>query len=237
MQESVRLLLLPFAGGSAQAYRGLIAKLPPWIEPLAPELPGRGTRFHDKLVGSIEELAGDVFARLRNRFAGSARWAVFGHSMGALLAYEVARRAGREGWAEPLHLFASARRPPHVPGKPPLLHDLGREELLARLRDLGGLPPEVAEHEELMDLMLPILRADLRADETYAPPTEPLLACPITALAGTSDDNADREAAARWGELTTAPSRVVEIEGGHFFVQQAPAAVAAAVARALSPAR
>lgn len=232
----MRLLLLPFAGGSAQTYRGLLPHLPAWIEPLAPELPGRGTRFRDKLVGTIEQLADDVFARLRDRLAGGPRWAVLGHSMGALLAYEIARRAGREGWAEPLHLFASGRRPPNVPGDPPL-HDLDREELLARLRHLGGLPPEVAEHEELMDLMLPLLRADLRADETYAPATEPLLSCPITALAGTSDDHVDREAAARWGELTTGPSRVVEIEGGHFFVQQAPAAVADTVARTLLPAR
>ncbi len=233
---TVRLLLLPFAGGSAQTYRGLIAKLPPWIEPLAPELPGRGTRFRDKLLGTIEQLADDVVARLGARLAGGARWAVLGHSMGALLAYEIARRAPREGWAEPLHLFASGRRPPHVPGDS-LLHDLDREALVARLRDLGGLPPEVAEHEELMDLMLPLLRADLRADETYAPPTEPPLSCPITALTGTSDDNVDREAASRWGELTTGPSRVVEIEGGHFFVQQAAGAVAETVARTLLPAR
>ena len=88
-----------------------------------------------------------------------------------------------------------------------------------------------------MDLMLPLLRADLRADETYAPATEPRLSCPLTALVGTSDDHVDRQAAARWGEITTGPRRVVEIEGGHFFVQSAPAAVADTVARTLLSAR
>ena len=231
---NLRLFCFPYAGGGASIYRSWASRLS-MVELLPVQLPGRETRLKEAPYTNARSLVRAMGQALLPYF--DRPFCFFGHSMGALLAYEIARRAGREGWTEPLHLFASGRRPPHVPGKPPLLHDLGREELLARLRGLGGLPPEVAEHEELMDLMLPLLRADLRSDETYAPATHPPLSCPITALAGTSDENADREAAARWGELTTGPSRVVEIEGGHFFVQQAAGAVAETVARTLLTAR
>jgi surfactin synthase thioesterase subunit len=230
---SLPLVLLPFAGGSSYSYRGLFPHLPPWVEPVTPELPGRGTRFRAPLRGTIEQIADDLLPGLRRPMEGPAGWALFGHSMGALLAFELARRALLAGSPHPRCLIASGRRPPHLPGDPPL-HGLDRPLLLARLRELGGLPPEAEGSVELMDLVLPILRADLRADETYAPPGGPPLACPIVSLVGSEDRHVGVEAAARWGDLTTGACRVEALPGGHFFVQDAPAAVGAAIARALT---
>ncbi len=223
--------MLPFAGGGAHSLRVLLPHLPPWIEAWAPELPGRGTRFREPLATSMEGLADDLLPALRDRLEGFAGCALLGHSMGALLAYELARRARLAGWPEPRCLVVSGRRPPQVPAAD-RLHDLERPRLLARLRALGGLPAEVAGHEELMDLMLPILRADLRADETYALPAGPPLACPVRVLLGADDDIA-RSDAERWGELTTGPCTVDVLPGGHFFVLEAPAAVGRAILAAM----
>jgi surfactin synthase thioesterase subunit len=229
----VRLVLLPFAGGSSYSYRGLISRLPGWIEPTTPELPGRGTRFREPLATQMEALAENLLERLRLQLQAAPRWSVFGHSMGALLAYELARRARDNRLPEPGCLIASGRRPPQLSGNE-RLHDLPRPQLLVRLHQLGGLPPEAEQHPELMDLMLPILRADLCADEGYRFGDWPPLGCAITVLRGSGDD-VTPEAAARWGDLTTGPCKVEDLPGGHFFIQESPAATAAAVVRALEP--
>lgn len=214
----VGLACFPFAGGDALAFRTWPAALGPSVEVYAVELPGRGLRLaerpHTRLAPLLDELA-CALGPLRER-----PLALFGHSMGALIAFELARRMEADGGPPPAHLFVAGSPPPEAPART-RLHDAPRGELVALLRALGGTPPEVYEHAELLDLFLPILRADLELLETRVHRPGPPLACGITALAGAHDAVARPAAAAEWAAYTRGPFDVRVLPGGHFFLRTA----------------
>jgi surfactin synthase thioesterase subunit len=148
-------------------------------------------------------------------------FAFFGHSMGAVLSSELARALQDQGMPGPRHLFVSGRRPAHWPNPDPLLHILSDAEFVSEIqRRYGGIPPEVAEHEELLSLLLPSLRADITALETHTPPpTRAPLACPISVFGGTDDPLTPREHLDGWRSETSGPFRVRVLPGDHFYLQ------------------
>jgi surfactin synthase thioesterase subunit len=210
----MHLFCFPFAGGNAYSYRRIEAYLPVSIRPIPVELPGHGRRASEPLQKNLMELVADAFVKLKDMLKGS--YAFFGHSMGASMAHELARRIVREGLTPPRNLFLSGRQAPSVPEK----HrrwDLPKKEFLEVLRSLGGCPPEVLESGELWELFEPILRADFEAIETHVPKLEAPIDVPISVFIGDRDE-VTLEEARHWQKETTQEVAIVRFPGDHFFL-------------------
>lgn len=212
----LRLFCLPHAGGGASAFRAWADVLPAEVEVCPVQLPGREARMAEPAIDRMEPLVEALSDALRP--FDEEPFALFGHSNGALVAFELARRLRREGRYGPVHLFASGRRAPDVPSpRPPVAH-LPDDEFLADLREMGGTPAEVLAHPELMRILLPLLRADVRVNETYVFTEEEPLACPVTAYGGLLDPKASREDVEAWRRHTAGAFTVRFFPGDHFFV-------------------
>jgi medium-chain acyl-[acyl-carrier-protein] hydrolase len=145
-------------------------------------------------------------------------FALYGHSMGALIAYELARRLREAGRAEPVHLFVSGCRAPQLADTRDVTYDLPDPEFIEELRRLKGTPSEVLEHEELLRLVLPLLRADFAVAQTYRYSEGPPLGCPLTAVGGLQDEEVTREQLTPWREMTTGAFSLHMLPGDHFFL-------------------
>ncbi len=227
----IRLLCFPYAGGGAMAFRDWPASMPADVEVLPVQLPGRERRLRESAFTRLEPL---VEAATRGLAPYLDRpFAIFGHSMGALIGYEVAHRLRRELGLEPVHLLVSARRAAQLPPEPENYHNLPDAELIERLRELGGTPAEVLEHPELMQLMLPLLRADFELNDTYQPAAHPPLGCPVTAFGGQYDEEIEEEELTAWSALTAGSFALRMLPGDHFFLHSHQNMLTKAVAGAL----
>lgn len=172
------LVCLPHAGGASGAFRHW-QRYTGELDIVGVELPGRAARFAEAPVARMDPLARDIAAQL----SGLDRdYALFGHSLGGLLAFEVARRIRDAAGRPPLALFVAGCPAPDAPAQPPV-HDLPRDRLLAWLEDMGGLDPEIACLPDLVDILMPALRADLAVYDTYRYQPAPPLEWPIHVLA------------------------------------------------------
>ncbi len=215
---SLRLFCFPYAGGSAAAFRGWVRSLPPALELCAVQLPGRERRLRESALTRFEPLVEALIEALSPFF--DLPFAFFGHSLGARLAYELSRRLVRDARAVPVKLLASGSRAPHLPNREPPIHHLPDERVLERLRTLGGTPEAVLQHEELMKLMLPVIRADFELSETYSWEEGPPLSLPMTVFGGSADRLVSPWEVEAWEEHTTASFRLEMFEGDHFFLQE-----------------
>lgn len=211
------LLCLPHAGGSITTFRGWDAALAPDWEVIPLELPGRGARYTEPLPQGQRHAVDSLVPRMAPHSHGP--WALFGHSLGALLAFELAHAATR--WGRPPSLIViSGRNGPSERSEIPPLHGLGDDELLATLREFGGMPGDSEVSEDLLTLFLPILRTDLRIAETYVRAEREPLGVPVVSLVGRDDRLCSRDRVKAWGRETRAAARVVEHDGGHFAVYE-----------------
>ncbi|HKN53475.1 MAG TPA: alpha/beta fold hydrolase [Amycolatopsis sp.] len=229
--QSVRLFCLPYAGGTARIFAGWAADLPSWIDVVPLELPGHGFRFDEPVCDDLTQLVADlrdqVLARLDRRYA------VFGHSLGALLGYELIQVL--QGKDEPaVHFFPSGAGAPHIPTRNPAA-GYSAEELRAHIAELGGTPRELVENDELMELMYPVLRADFLLADTYRAPARAALDCPATAFCGTRDTEASAADVLAWRLHVRGPFSVRLLEGDHFFVQSARRDLLTLIASTLHP--
>jgi medium-chain acyl-[acyl-carrier-protein] hydrolase len=213
----LRLICLPPAGGGASRYRDWPAHFPDDVEIVSVQLPARENRFHEPPIESMEQLVGPLLEGLASQL--TAPFALFGHSMGALIAFELARRMRRSGVA-PEHLFAAGCRAPHLPSRS-VWHTLPDQEFLAAIAELGGIPPELLAQPQFLDAMLPTLRSDCVLAETYTFHPQATLSCPVSAFGGTQDKEAPSEDVRAWSGHTTGPCRFHLLPGDHFFVNSA----------------
>ncbi|MFD7668428.1 thioesterase II family protein [Streptomyces sp. NPDC059788] len=219
-----QLVCFPHAGGSASFFFPVSAQLSPVAEVLSVQYPGRQDRRTETSPDSIEVMADQVYAALRGRL-GSRPTAFFGHSMGAMIAFEVARRLEADG-GELTHLFASGRRAPST-HREESVHRRDDDGIVAELKLLSGTDAAVLGDEELLRMILPALRSDYTAVETYRCGPEVTIKAPITALTGDSDPKTTLEEAESWRAHTTGAFDLQVYPGGHFFVSsQAPAVLA-----------
>ncbi|MGW2640683.1 thioesterase II family protein [Streptomyces sp. NPDC001348] len=223
------LVCLPHAGGAPTFFR-------PWAEELAGSLdvvsvcyPGRQDRFDEPCVTRMPVLAGEVAAALLP--LTDRPLALFGHSMGAALGYEVARLLRRAHGREVAHLFVSGMVPPHLvpPGR---RHLEGDEALLADILEQGGTDAALLAHEEFRAFLLPAIRGDYRLMETYEfTGADRALTAPVTVYYGRQDKDVSAAAAGEWARHTSGPTEVVDFPGGHFYLQDVLGALTADVAR------
>ncbi|MDN5217509.1 alpha/beta fold hydrolase [Fulvivirgaceae bacterium BMA12] len=213
--DKINLFCFPFAGGSSYSYqlfKGLINRN---IELLTLELPGRGTRMQEPLLRDLNQIAGELMHALANRL--NQPYALYGHSMGALLGFLVTKRIIKAGLREPLHLFVSGCRGPSVKLPNPPLSALSSEELIMELKEMGGSPNEVLEEETFYTLFEPILRADFQAVETYRYEESEPMAIPLTAMFAVEDDITEEEVMA-WQRETVKRITLKRFTGKHFFI-------------------
>ncbi len=216
----LRLFCFPFAGGGATAYRQWSDQLPETIEVMPVELPGRASRFQEKPFRRLDPLLDGLVEGLTPEL--DRPFAFFGHSMGALIGFELARRLRKGGLPSPQWLFVSARRAPQLPPTDDdIYYDLPEAEFIAKLRELNGTPEEVLAHPELMQMMLPLLRADFELNETLSYREEAALDCPISAFGGLADVEVPREDLESWGVHSNSGFKLRMLEGDHFFLGQA----------------
>jgi medium-chain acyl-[acyl-carrier-protein] hydrolase len=218
-QAKLRLFCFPYAGGAAGIYRNWAVNLPSAVEVCPIHLPGRGKRMREPAFTQVQALVKEIAPALRPY--ADKPFAFFGHSMGGLISFELARQLRRERAPGPAHLFISGRRAPQIPNLDAPTFDLPEADFLATLRDLKGTPPDALEHPELMQLMMPLLRADFELCETYAYAPEPPLDCPITAYGGLQDGGVTRMYLEAWSQQTTAAFTLRMIPGDHFYLNTA----------------
>ena len=227
----MRLFCFPYAGGTAAVFRNWPRYLPSEIEVCAIQYPGRGSRLAEPLsedvVGVMNACYQDLQPLLREPFA------FFGHSMGALVSYEFARRLHREGQPGPFQLFVSGCIAPHERKLSEPTHNLPDPEFIAELRNLQGTPAEVLENAELMQLMMPIIRADFKASQTYEYVPGPPLECSVRAFGGLKDETAPREKVEAWSEHTRGSFRAQMLPGDHFFVNTSQSLLTRIIAQEL----
>jgi surfactin synthase thioesterase subunit len=212
----VRLVCFPHAGGAASFFHPLSAELRHRADVLCVQYPGRQDRCREPLLDCIADLADGALEALAP-WRGQ-RLALFGHSMGAVIAYEVARRMAAEGHG-PVRLFASGRRAPSA-YRDENLHRAGDDVLLDDIRRLDGTPAEVLADEEVLRMALPVLRSDYRAVETYRHPGGAALDCPVTVLTGDRDPRVTDAEARAWAGHTAGGCEVRTYAGGHFFLAE-----------------
>ena len=217
----LRLFCFPYAGGGAAIYRVWPHSLPSEVEVCVTHLPGRGTRLREQPFTSLDalvEAAAEAIAPLLDK-----PFAFFGHSMGAMISFELARRLREQDRPQPAYLFISGRRAPHLPNHDPITYNLPEVELVRELRRLNGTPREVLEHPELMELMIPLLRADFSVVETYVYRPGVPLDCPLTVFGGLEDSDVSREQLEAWREHITGKFALRMLPGDHFFLNDAQA--------------
>jgi medium-chain acyl-[acyl-carrier-protein] hydrolase len=226
-----RLLLFPCAGGSANSYYPWSKYLPSFVEAQAIELPGRSERLHETPPSAMLPVIESVCSALDE--LNTLPTAFFGHSFGALLAFEVCRKLRLAGRSQPLHLFVAGRIAPQIPLRKPKIHHLPDASFLEKVSLLGGIPPELLLNSEIMDLLTPSLRADIMLHETYQYTEQPPLSCPTTAFGGIEDHDVTLEDLKEWRKQTSAEFDLQQFDGGHFFVQSEQEQIIAIILRKL----
>lgn len=231
-QTSLRFFAFPYAGGGATAYQSWRALLPPGVELWSAQLPGRETRLGEPAFQRLAPLVSSLLDAMRPYL--DRPFVLFGHSLGSLIAFELARALRRASLPAPAHILVSGYEPP--PGTPtvPPLHTQPDAELIAHLRELQGTPPELLADPEFLALLLPTLRSDAALDETYVYAPEAPLESPLSVFGGVKD-NVSREVLMGWGAHTREFGGVRLFEGDHFYLVPQRAALLAAISATLAP--
>lgn len=214
-RDAVRLFCFPYAGGGASIFRFWTTDLSPAIEVVPIQLPGREGRWLEPPLTQMSVLAPMLSDALRPLFRPP--YAFFGHSMGAFVAFELARQVRREHLPGPAMLIVSGARAPQIPDPEPPIHLLPANQLLDGLRRLEGIPSEFWDHPELVAVLLPTLRADLTMCETYVYRDEPPLECPLLAYGGQRDDKVPLEHLTQWKLQAAGGFQLRVFPGNHFF--------------------
>lgn len=229
----LRLFCFPYAGGGAAVFARWADLLPPGVELCRVQLPGRETRWREapftQLTSLVDVLTGAIRPYLDVPFA------FFGHSLGALIGFELAQQARRQFDRSPAQLFVSGRWAPHLPNPDPPLYQQPDAKFIDTLRRrYNNIPEAVVNDPELMEIFLPVLRADVTMLDTYAYTPDRPLDCPITAYGGRADQRVTHAALEGWREHTTRSFHVRLFPGAHFYLQTERTALLQAMSQDLT---
>lgn len=230
----LRLFCFPYAGGGASIFSQWVKLLPPEIELCSVQLPGRENRWREQPYREFSTLV-KVLAEVVQPYLDKP-FAFFGHSLGALLAYETARQLRRYYAPEPEYLFVSGRRSPQLSSPEASLHQLPNQAFIQQVQQrYNGIPALILQDRELMELFLPILRADFELLGSYRYEKDAPLKCALTAFGGWDDRQATQLDLAAWRSQTCNSFNLKMFPGDHFYMQSARPALVEALAQHLSP--
>ncbi|MGD9823144.1 thioesterase II family protein [Desulfobacter sp.] len=224
----LRLFCFPYAGGGAAAFRKWPQFFPDSVEVCGVQPPGRENRIGEEPIADVHELVTRLLPALGPWF--DKPFVFYGHSTGGLVAFELIRELRRQQMPLPLHLVVSGARAPHI-SEPSPLHHLPKEAFIQELRRFSGTPESVLENSDLMEIYIPILRADLAIEEKYTLKAEAPINIPITAIYGIEDDEAPKSVMASWKRYTTDSFELIGLPGGHFFINTARQAFLSCLSR------
>ncbi|SHI99219.1 Surfactin synthase thioesterase subunit [Clostridium cavendishii DSM 21758] len=211
------LFCLPYAGGSESIYFKWSDYLDPSIKLYPISLKGRGKRFYEDFYRNINEAIDDIFNNIKNTL-DKDDYAIYGHSMGSILAYELYYKIKEAGLREPTHIFFSGHAAPNIISKKENIHLLPDKEFIAEVLELGGTPEEVAENSELLEIFIPILRSDFKLLNDYIyNDRNDKIKCNISVLNGKEDDINMNELLG-WKTLTSGHFNIYNLDGDHFFI-------------------
>ncbi len=216
--KKIRLFCFPYAGGSALVYNKWKSDLNRCIQLHLVELAGRGKRISEPYYNSVDEAVEDVFNIIKYELR-DALYAFYGHSLGAIIAYQLAQKLRKIKFPQPVHIFFSGRGAPHIrrDDKKPY-HTLPQDEFREKVLELGGTPEEFFQHPELLEVLLPLLRADFRVSWSYKHPSDiNPLDCDITILTGKEEDLTTAQIEG-WKLHSKDKCTLHSFEGGHFFI-------------------
>ncbi|MFE6921434.1 thioesterase II family protein [Nocardia sp. NPDC057663] len=231
-QTRVTLYCFPHAGSGASGFLGWRTGLPAEVAVVPVQPPGREMRWREAPYETVDELVEELLTVMSGRW--HQPFALFGHSMGAIIAYEIARRLHAGGQPSPIHLFVSGRRAPQLPATEPLAHRAGDDEFVEVVRELGGTPEHVLTDETLRSNLFTLLRADFAVNETYRYRPGPPLDTAVTVFGGVEDPRVSRNELTAWQQCTTGPFELRLEPGGHFFVVSQRARVLGHIGRTLT---
>jgi surfactin synthase thioesterase subunit len=217
-EAKLRVLAFPCACAGASFFRTWMPQFPTEVDFLPIQLPGRETRFTEKRYEAMSELIPDLVQGLRPLL--DKPYIFFGHSLGALITYNLTRALQEAGVPGPQHIYVAAYRAPHMPNPNPQLHYLSDSAFLQALMEYRGMPEEVRKNAEILKLLAPIAKADFKLHETYLHQPGKQLDCPITVLGGSEDPFVSQVALQGWAELTTAKFCLEMYPGGHNFITE-----------------
>lgn len=234
-REPIRLQLFcfPYAGGGTSFYRSWMHNFPPSVQIYPVKLPGRENRMEEKPFHRLEPLVGTLARVLRPYL--NLPFAFFGYSVGALIAFELAREIRWQYRLTPAYLFAAAFPAPQLPRPKFSIHKLPQSEFIDGLRRFNAMPEEVLQNPELLELFLPTLRADCALYENFVYEPELPMGCPLSVFGGLDDPTIDRGALVAWRELTQASFRLRMFPGKHFFIPGNREQIVEAVIEDLEP--
>jgi medium-chain acyl-[acyl-carrier-protein] hydrolase len=213
---SIRLFCFSYAGSGAAVFRSWAENLPAGIEVCPIQYSGRNHRLREPLYTNISSLISVLGEELLPMM--EKPFAFFGHSMGGKICFELARYLRRNRRRAPIHLIVSGCRAPQLPNEEPNTYDLPHPQFIEELKQLNGTPPEFFEHPELLEMMIPVLRADFELVQTYAYQAEAPLNIPITAFGGAEDVDVTRDHLDKWAEQTDSAFSLEIFPGDHFFI-------------------
>lgn len=240
------VICLPHAGGASSYFRRWIPVTPERVELLGVQYPGREDRISEPVPGTVAALAGEVAAAVASELRERPRpqWALFGHSLGAAIVFEVTRLLENQD-LQPDRLIVSARHAPHI-RRASTLHLASDDQLVADLRRLGGTASPVLDDPEIRSLLLPTIRADYQLAETYQPsalepgtaPSEaciPMIETPVTAIVGDRDSEASPADGRQWAAVTRGLFEIRVLRGGHFYLAEDPRTAVSEITSTLAP--
>ena len=230
-QVELKMFCFPYAGGTSLVFRKWRSYLPFTVQVIPVEPPGRGPRLQEPpflgMPALIDDLSEAIGQLLDKPFV------FFGHSMGAVIAFELARTLRRRYDCGPQAIFVAGRRAPQIPNGEPITYHLPKEEFIKELIELDGTPKEVIENEELMEMMIPMLRADFQLIQTYEYTVDAPLPCPITAYGGLQDHHVSHDMLLPWKEMTISKFALHMLPGDHFFIRSSQNLLLRSLAREL----
>lgn len=216
--KEFKLFCLPHAGGTAEIYNRWKKYLHPSIELYPLELAGRGKRFNETFYNSFDDALNDIYKCVENEL-DYTKYAVFGHSMGCILAYELIRKISDNRKQIPIHAFFSGSYPPHITKNSKKVHLLNNDEIIDEVLKYEGVTKELLEKREFLNFFLPIIRADYKVLESYTFIPEIFkVDCRITVLHGKNDVDITLEESLQWNSYTNSKCEIYEFNGNHFFI-------------------
>lgn len=216
VNADLRLICFPYAGGNASTYMSWVQSLPANVELVIVQAPGRGMRMCEPAFTDMQDLVSDLMKSMPKVL--NKPYILFGHSLGSRIAFELMSQLKTFSYALPQHFIASGSRGPHIKSnKKPIFH-LDEPEFIAELKKLSGTPVDVLENKELMELFLPLLRADFEIADKYCYAATADFNCPISVLGGEDDIEISLLQLESWGELFTSKPEVYLLPGNHFFI-------------------